>query len=88
MLVFKVFKLLIFKEGVWVMSLMDGCSKMSKSDFNEGSCIMFLDFLELIIKKIKCVKIDLEWGFEFGNLDWLEIDNLFGFYVILSGKGW
>ncbi|MEC7392675.1 MAG: tryptophan--tRNA ligase [Cyanobacteriota bacterium] len=85
--VLKVPKPMILKEGARVMSLMDGRSKMSKSDPNEGSRITLLDPPELITKKIKRAKTDPERGLEFGNPDRPETDNLLGLYAILSGKG-
>ena len=85
--ILKVPKPMILKEGARVMSLTDGRSKMSKSDPNEGSRITLLDPPELITKKIKKAKTDLERGLEFGNPDRPETDNLLGLYAILSGKG-
>lgn len=41
------------------MSLIDGISKMFKFDFLELSRINLLDLLDVIIKKIKCFKIDV-----------------------------
>ena len=47
---------LIVKEGARVMSLLDGTSKMSKSDPADGSRINLLDTAEEIAKKIKRCK--------------------------------
>lgn len=85
--ILKVPKPLILSDGARVMSLLDGCSKMSKSDPNEGSRITLLDQPEVITKKIKRAKTDSQMGLEFGNPDRPEADNLLSLYAILSGKG-
>lgn len=76
---------LILAEGARVMSLIDGRSKMSKSEPNEGSRLHLLDPPELIIKKIKRAKTDPVMGLEFGNPERPEADNLLGLYALLSG---
>jgi tryptophanyl-tRNA synthetase len=76
---------LILAEGARVMSLIDGRSKMSKSEPNEGSRIHLLDPPELITKKIKRAKTDPVMGLEFGNPERPEADNLLGLYALLSG---
>ncbi|MCP9818104.1 tryptophan--tRNA ligase [Synechococcus sp. Cruz-9H2] len=78
---------LILAEGARVMSLVDGRSKMSKSDPNEGSRINLLDPPELITRKIKRAKTDPVMGLEFGNPERPEADNLLGLYALLSGVG-
>lgn len=80
-------KPLIMREGARVMSLMDGRSKMSKSDPNDNSRITLLDPPALITKKIKRAKTDPQMGLEFSNPDRPETDNLLGLYALLSGKG-
>ena len=77
---------LILAEGARVMSLIDGRSKMSKSEPNEGSRLHLLDPPELITKKIKRAKTDPVLGLEFGNPERPEADNLLGLYALLSGK--
>lgn len=67
------------------MSLIDGRSKMSKSEPNEGSRLHLLDPPELITKKIKRAKTDPVLGLEFGNPERPEADNLLGLYALLSG---
>jgi tryptophanyl-tRNA synthetase len=69
------------------MSLLDGRSKMSKSDPGEGSRINLLDPPELITRKIKRAKTDPLMGLEFGNPERPEADNLLGLYALLSGVG-
>ncbi|MGB5241774.1 MAG: tryptophan--tRNA ligase [Prochlorococcaceae cyanobacterium] len=78
---------LILAEGARVMSLVDGRTKMSKSDPNEGSRINLLDPPELITRKIKRAKTDPVMGLEFGNPERPEADNLLGLYALLSGVG-
>ncbi len=77
---------MILAEGARVMSLIDGRSKMSKSEPNEGSRLHLLDPPELITKKIKRAKTDPVMGLEFGNPERPEADNLLGLYALLSGK--
>lgn len=68
------------------MSLIDGISKMFKFDFLELSRINLLDFLDVIIKKIKCCKIDVIKGLEFDNFEWFECNNLLIFYELFLVK--
>ncbi len=77
---------LILAEGARVMSLIDGRSKMSKSEPNEGSRLHLLDPPELITRKIKRAKTDPVMGLEFGNPERPEADNLLGLFALLSGK--
>ena len=77
---------LIRKEGARVMSLMDGTKKMSKSDPAEGSRINLLDPPDVIQKKIKRCKTDMERGLTFDDPERPECNNLLGLYMILSGK--
>jgi tryptophanyl-tRNA synthetase len=77
---------LIQAEGARVMSLIDGRSKMSKSEPNEGSRINLLDPPELITRKIRRAKTDPVIGLEFGNPERPEADNLLGLYALLSGR--
>jgi tryptophanyl-tRNA synthetase len=84
--VLKVPEPLILGEGARVMSLIDGRSKMSKSDPNAGSRIALLDPPALITKKIKRAKTDPVMGLEFGNPERPEADNLLRLYALLSGR--
>jgi tryptophanyl-tRNA synthetase len=68
------------------MSLIDGRSKMSKSEPNEGSRINLLDSPDLITRKIRRAKTDPVIGLEFGNTERPEADNLLGLYALLSGR--
>ncbi|MCF8132461.1 MAG: tryptophan--tRNA ligase [Synechococcus sp. Tobar2m-G35] len=77
---------LILADGARVMSLVDGRSKMSKSDPNEGSRILLLDPPEVIQRKIKRAKTDPVMGLSF-EPDRPEAANLLGLYAVLSGRG-
>jgi tryptophanyl-tRNA synthetase len=77
---------LILKEGARVMSLLDGSKKMSKSDPSDGSRINLLDDPDLINKKIKKCKTDLNRELEFDNPDRPECHNLMSLYMILSNQ--
>merc|ERR1719478_1369437 len=56
---------LIVPDGARVMSLQDGTSKMSKSAENDNSRINLLDPPEVITKKIKKCKTDMEMGISY-----------------------
>jgi tryptophanyl-tRNA synthetase len=77
---------LIRTEGARVMSLTDGTKKMSKSDPSDLSRINLLDEPDLITKKIKKCKTDLERGLTFDNPDRPECRNLLTLYSLMSGK--
>jgi tryptophanyl-tRNA synthetase len=77
---------LIQTDGARVMSLTDGTKKMSKSDPSDLSRINILDEPELIQKKIKKCKTDLERGLNFDALDRPECRNLMALYMLMSGK--
>ena len=85
--ILKVPKPLIHKEGSRIMSLIDGNSKMSKSDPNQASRINILDTPEAIIKKIKRAKTDSYLGLEFDNVLRPEANNLLSIYSAITGKG-
>jgi tryptophanyl-tRNA synthetase len=59
---------------------------MSKSDPAEGSRINLLDPPDVIQKKIKRCKTDMERGLTFDDPERPECNNLLGLYMILSGK--
>jgi tryptophanyl-tRNA synthetase len=77
---------LIQADGARVMSLTDGTRKMSKSDPSDLSRINLLDPPELIQKKIKKCKTDLERGMTFDAIDRPECRNLLTLYMLMSGK--
>lgn len=76
---------LIVKEGARVMSLLDATNKMSKSAENDGSRINLLDPPDLISKKIKRCKTDLEVGLEWDNPGRPECTNLLNIYQAVTG---
>lgn len=84
--VLKLPQALIHNDGARVMSLTDGTRKMSKSDPSDYSRINLLDPPELIHKKIKKCKTDLERGLSFEALDRPECRNLLTLYMLMSGK--
>ena len=84
--ILKIPKALILKESAKIMSLSNGCNKMSKSDQNENSRISLLDNPELIIKKIKKAKTDSIMGLEFDNNERPEAHNLLNLYSLLTGR--
>ncbi|MFN3926621.1 MAG: tryptophan--tRNA ligase [Pseudanabaenaceae cyanobacterium] len=84
--ILKVPEPLIRAEGARVMSLTDGRAKMSKSDPQEMSRIGLLDPPDLITKKIKKCKTDLERHLEFDNPDRPECHNLLTIYALATGK--
>jgi tryptophanyl-tRNA synthetase len=77
---------LIQTDGARVMSLTDGTRKMSKSDPSDLSRINLLDPPDLIQKKIKKCKTDLEHGMTFEAIDRPECRNLLTLYMLMSGK--
>ena len=84
--VLKLPQALIQADGARVMSLTDGTRKMSKSDPSDLSRINILDSPELIQKKIKKCKTDLERGLTFDALERPECRNLLTLYLLMSGK--
>ncbi len=84
--VFKLPDPLIQTDGARVMSLTDGTRKMSKSDPSDLSRINLLDPPDLIQKKIKKCKTDLERGLNFEAIDRPECRNLMTLYMLMSGK--
>jgi tryptophanyl-tRNA synthetase len=84
--VLKLPEALIQTDGARVMSLTDGTRKMSKSDPSDLSRINLLDPPELIQKKIKKCKTDLERGLTFEAIDRPECRNLMTLYMLMSGK--
>jgi tryptophanyl-tRNA synthetase len=84
--VFKLPHALIQADGARVMSLTDGTKKMSKSDPSDLSRINLLDSPDLIQKKIKKCKTDLERGLTFEAIDRPECRNLMTLYMLMSGK--
>jgi len=84
--VFREPQALIVKEGARVMSLLDGRSKMSKSDPSDGSRINLLDPPELIRKKIGRCKTDSFDGIEWNNPERPECTNLLNIYKAVTDK--
>jgi tryptophanyl-tRNA synthetase len=84
--VLKLPQALIQTDGARVMSLTDGTRKMSKSDPSDLSRINLLDSPDLITKKIKKCKTDLERGLSFDAIDRPECRNLLTLYMLMSGK--
>nr|WP_321359318.1 tryptophan--tRNA ligase [uncultured Hyphomonas sp.] len=79
---------LIKGPGARIMSLKDGTKKMSKSDPSDLSRINLVDDADLIAKKIKKAKTDLEGDMP-SEVDGLkgrpEVENLVGIYSAVSG---
>jgi tryptophanyl-tRNA synthetase len=84
--VLKLPQALIQADGARVMSLTDGTRKMSKSDPSDLSRINLLDPPDLITKKIKKCKTDLDRGLSFEAIDRPECRNLLTLYMLMSGK--
>ena len=79
---------LIKGPGARIMSLKDGTKKMSKSDPSDLSRINLVDDADLIAKKIKKAKTDLEGDMpsEPKGLEGRpEVENLVGIYSAVSG---
>eukprot|EP00579_Thalassiosira_antarctica_P011510 CAMPEP_0201912268 /NCGR_PEP_ID=MMETSP0903-20130614/2982_1 /ASSEMBLY_ACC=CAM_ASM_000552 /TAXON_ID=420261 /ORGANISM="Thalassiosira antarctica, Strain CCMP982" /LENGTH=415 /DNA_ID=CAMNT_0048447197 /DNA_START=226 /DNA_END=1473 /DNA_ORIENTATION=+ len=70
--------------GARVMSLVDGTSKMSKSDPADGSRINVLDPPKVIRDKIKRCKTDSLPGVEWDNPDRPEATNLLNIYLAVQ----
>ena len=70
--------------GARVMSLMDGTSKMSKSDPVDGSRINVLDSPDVIREKIKRCKTDSFKGIEWDNPERPEATNLLNIYAAVQ----
>ena len=83
---FPIVEPLIFGEATRVMSLKDGAKKMSKSDPSEASRITMMDSRDVIVKKIRKAKTDLDsLPSEVAGLkDRLEATNLVGIYAALA----
>ncbi|KCZ84078.1 tryptophanyl-tRNA ligase [Hyphomonas adhaerens MHS-3] len=80
---------LIKGPGARIMSLKDGNKKMSKSDPSDLSRINLVDDADLIAKKIKKAKTDLEGDMpsEVKGLEGRpEVENLVGIYSAVSGQ--
>ena len=77
---------LIVKEGARVMSLLDGTSKMSKSDPADGSRINLLDPPDVIRKKVSRAKTDSLDGMEWDNPERPECTNLLNIYKAVTDK--
>lgn len=80
---------LIKGPGARIMSLKDGTKKMSKSDPSDLSRINLVDDADLIAKKIKKAKTDLEGDMpsESKGLEGRpEVENLVGIYSAVSGQ--
>jgi tryptophanyl-tRNA synthetase len=79
---------LIKGPGARIMSLKDGTKKMSKSDPSDLSRINLVDDADLIAKKIKKAKTDLEGDMP-SEVEGLkgrpEVENLVGIYSAVSG---
>lgn len=75
---------MIVKTGARVMSLVDGRSKMSKSDANDASRINVLDPPDVIRDKIKRCKTDSIVGLEWDNPDRPEATNLLNIYLAVQ----
>jgi len=84
--VFREPEALIVKEGARVMSLLDGTSKMSKSDAADGSRINLLDPPDVIRKKIGRCKTDSFEGIEWNNPERPECTNLLNIYKAVTDK--
>ena len=84
--VFREPEALIVKEGARVMSLLDGTSKMSKSDPADGSRINLLDPPAVIRKKIGRCKTDSFEGIEWNNPERPECTNLLNIYKAVTDK--
>jgi tryptophanyl-tRNA synthetase len=79
---------LIKGPGARIMSLKDGTKKMSKSDPSDLSRINLVDDADLIAKKIKKAKTDLEGDMPSevkGLKGRPEVENLVGIYSAVSG---
>jgi tryptophanyl-tRNA synthetase len=75
---------MIVKTGARVMSLIDGTSKMSKSDPNDASRINVLDPPDVIRDKIKRCKTDSTLGLEWDNPERPEATNLLNIYLAVQ----
>ncbi len=73
------------KVGARIMSLQDPHQKMSKSDTNENGCILLLDPIDTIIRKVKRAVTDS--GSEVKRGDGKEgVENLMSIYSAVTGK--
>jgi tryptophanyl-tRNA synthetase len=77
---------LIRTAGARIMSLTDGTKKMSKSDPSDQSRIDLTDEPNVITKKIKRAKTDLQRGLVFDDPERPECNNLLGLYQLLSNQ--
>lgn len=71
-----------------VMNLCDGFKKMFKLGEFDMECINMIDIVDIIVKKFKKVKFDLELLLEIvdGLLDCLEVWNFVNIYVVLNDQ--
>lgn len=75
----------ILGEATRVMSLRDGTKKMSKSDESEYSRITLTDDADMIAKKFKKAKSDMEEGIRYDPEKRPEASNLLTIYAALQG---
>lgn len=73
------------KVGARIMDLQDPTKKMSKSDSNKG-CILLLDELNVIRKKIMSAVTDSEGSIRFDKENKPGVSNLLNIYATLSGR--
>jgi tryptophanyl-tRNA synthetase len=69
---------------LFILLLVDGTSKMSKSDANDGSRINVLDPPNVIRDKIKRCKTDIFEGIEWDNKERPEATNLLNIYAAVQ----
>lgn len=77
---------LITGSATRVMSLRDGYKKMSKSEESDNSRINLTDSPELIAKKIKKAKSDMELGLSYEPEKRPEAANLINIYSAITGE--
>jgi tryptophanyl-tRNA synthetase len=75
---------IIIGDTTRIMSLRDGTSKMSKSDPSDNSRINLTDNTDLIAKKFRKAKSDMEEGISYDVEKRPEVSNLIGIYSALS----
>ena len=74
------------KVALRIMSLRDGCKKMSKSDESDYSRINLTDTPDLIVQKIKKAKTDALPNIFYDEVNRPEISNLLNIYCAFSGS--
>ena len=77
---------LITGAATRVMSLRDGTSKMSKSEESDYSRVNLTDSADLIAKKIKKAKSDMEPGISYDVEKRPEVSNLLNIFAAVSGE--